>query len=982
MSKKLKYLLSIVVVLTTIATSTLLIIPTWYEDEIIKLIKEESNKNLKAELDFKNIDLSLISTFPSLKLELNQLTLTGKDTFRDIKLIELDQLVVNLDLWKIITDGNYEINSIFLNKPSLHIKVLKDGKANYDIYNSSDSSTENTDYAVESSTAFKLKIKNYEVKNGTVIYNDALYATDLTLISFNHLGSITIMDDKFFLETISEVANLDLSYERINYINDSRLKLIFNGEVAFIDEDIKVTITKSLADLNQFQLKTVGKLQMLRDDYLMDLSIATTNQNFKSLFSIVPGAYTKEFDKINTDGVFKFKTTLKGIYNDTVIPAIDMKLEVDDAYFKYPELNSPVENINVGLQMEFPGGDNFDLLDFRLEKLNLNFLNSSISSNAFATNFSSDLEIKSFLEAKFNLSDIAKVIPLEGQDISGLISSEITLDGTLSSIENENFEEFNASGLLDITDLNYQSSKLDYPILLNKLNFEFSPEKLLLNKCNLMIGKSDFKMNGELKNYISYALKDDTISGTFNLMSNLVNIDQLYVDTTSETTNEAEQEVLIDGDSLSELFEIPDNINFSFKSSILKLIYDSLEIKDVKGELLVIDKKLWFNNIGMNFLSGSLKIDGSYLGISTTRANLIMNMHLSNISFDESFLYFNNVKKYTPVVQYLDGNFSSILNMNLLLDQDYNPIYNQLTVDGKLSSKNVKILNHPAFKKMKKLNFEIIEKNNNIEDLNISFKIKNGAFLLDTTNIKLKDLNGEIYGSTSLSQEINYTIESEIPVALVNNNLITGINNILSTPSIEDQKIPLSINVNGTLLQPNYEVSLNLNQKNAKEKIIDAVKDQVLNLKSELLEKAQDKANQILKEAAKKADLIKKESEALAAKVINEANNKNTAAKSNIKREISKVKKEAYQQADKLVLKAKSPLNKLAAKKTAEEIKKKADKEAEKLRLNLTKQSDDALKIAVKKSENIKLEGNKKAELILAKANVEATKLIEEAKNK
>ena len=160
MSKKLKYLLSIVVVLTTIATSTLIIIPIWYEDEIIKLIKEESNKNLKAELDFKNIDLSLISTFPSLKLELNQLTLTGKDTFRDIKLIELDQLAVNLDLWKIIIDGNYEINSIFLNKPSLHIKVLKDGKANYDIYNSSDSSTRVYKFLHRRFLFFKRKIYN------------------------------------------------------------------------------------------------------------------------------------------------------------------------------------------------------------------------------------------------------------------------------------------------------------------------------------------------------------------------------------------------------------------------------------------------------------------------------------------------------------------------------------------------------------------------------------------------------------------------------------------------------------------------------------------------------------------------------------------------------------------------------------------------------------------------------------------------------
>lgn len=955
--------------------------PIIYKDDIIELIKEQSNENLNADLNFDDIDLSLLSTFPSMTLDLNNLTISGKDTFADIKLLDLNKLSLKLDLWKIVIDGEYEVKSISLDKPKIYVKVLSNGMANYDIYNSSDTTSQQSTETVESSP-LEFKISNYEITNASIIYDDASYATKLKLEDLNHFGSFKMIGDKYLMETTTNVNGLDLNYEQVNYFQKSKADIVFNGEIEFIGEELKMVISESILKINQFKLSVEGDFLMSPKDYLMNLSISTLDQDFKSLFSIVPGVYKQDFSSINTNGAFDFQCLINGVYSDSLVPKIDMDLAVNDGFFKYPDLPNSVENIDVKLDIDFPGGHNLDLLKINLNDFSLSFLNSSFSSNIYASNLISDPFLKSVLISKIDLLDISKVYPIKGQEFSGIISTNINLEGNLSTIEQERYDEFNASGKLNVSEMEISFSDLDYDIDLKSLEFEFFPDKLSLNKLTLLVGESDFSMNGELVNYLPYVLEEEKLKGSFNVASSLIDVDQLYVDSSSETSSESIQNTVEDTIEVNELYEIPQNIDFTFSTEINNLIYDSLTLEAIKGVLLLKNGVLNFNEIEMKIFNGLFKMNGNYKTSSIKRAQLILDMDLSNISFDQAYLYFNTVKKYAPAVKYFEGNFSTTLNMDLTIDENYLPIYDLLYANGSLKSKGVKILDLPALKKLDKLDKSIIEKNNKIKDLNLSFNIKNGRFTLDPTNVQLKDFQAKIYGSTSMSQEINYNIESQIPLSLIDNNFTKGITNFLSKKNDSENKIPVSFIIGGTVLSPTYKTNISINKGDLKGNLISTVKEKVDDLKYEALKEAQKKADLLIEEAKKKANLIRKEAEVNAVKIETEAKKQNRNAKDEIKKKVAQLKQEAIDEANKLESKASSPIAKIAAKKTGQELKKSANKQSESLEKKLTKEADNALDIAIQKAKKVRSEGNKKADLLEQTTKFEADKLIEAAKKK
>ena len=67
--------------------------------------------------------------------------MTGHDEFEGKKLADIGNFNFTLNLMD-IWNGNYTVNSIGLNDASLYVKILKNGKANYDIIKPSDSPTD------------------------------------------------------------------------------------------------------------------------------------------------------------------------------------------------------------------------------------------------------------------------------------------------------------------------------------------------------------------------------------------------------------------------------------------------------------------------------------------------------------------------------------------------------------------------------------------------------------------------------------------------------------------------------------------------------------------------------------------------------------------------------------------------------------------------------------------------------------------------
>ena len=76
-------------------------IPIFMKDEIVQVLKEETNKSVNAKVDFKDVELSLLRNFPALSLHLDDLTVDGVDEFEGVRLFHAPAADLELDFWKV-----------------------------------------------------------------------------------------------------------------------------------------------------------------------------------------------------------------------------------------------------------------------------------------------------------------------------------------------------------------------------------------------------------------------------------------------------------------------------------------------------------------------------------------------------------------------------------------------------------------------------------------------------------------------------------------------------------------------------------------------------------------------------------------------------------------------------------------------------------------------------------------------------------------
>jgi len=153
--------IKILAVIIIIFIGLLFILPIVYKSEIIRLTKIEINKSVNATIDFKDIDLSLITSFPDFNLSIYELDIVGNDEFKLDTIVKVETISMAIDIFSVINSDDYEIKKIKLINPVFNIRVLENGKANYD-FSISGEENNNTSSTKESNSTFQLAIKNFK----------------------------------------------------------------------------------------------------------------------------------------------------------------------------------------------------------------------------------------------------------------------------------------------------------------------------------------------------------------------------------------------------------------------------------------------------------------------------------------------------------------------------------------------------------------------------------------------------------------------------------------------------------------------------------------------------------------------------------------------------------------------------------------------------------------------------------------------------
>ena len=630
-------------------------LPHFFKDEINEFVKETISNEVNANVDYKDFSVSIFSTFPDFQFTLEDFSVTGTDTFEGILLAKIKKVNLELDVWSVVSGSNYEVESVGLIEPEINIVVLDNGLANYDISKPLDSIViESETNTPEKPSPFQLKLHDYYINDASLTYNDKSTHTFLNIRNLTHRGEGKFTDKIFTLSTNTTADAIDASARGITYLSD--IKSSLKADIDINSAENKYTLAENELSLNELILSFDGFTQILENDIInTDLTFKTNQTEFKHILSLIPVVYKHNFSAVKTKGKLALNGFIKGSYSEDRYPSFNILLDVLDGYFKYPDLPNSADNINIKTVINHPGGD-LDKMTIDVNKFNLDLANNPVQATFNIKNLMSDPYLNSKLVANLDLEKLATVVPLEkGDKFAGLIDAALDIEGNYSTIEKKDYTNFNALGNLKLANIHYETSTLPYNIDLKALDFEFTPKYANLKQSDIRIGKSDFNFSGKIDNYLTYAMstlgmsKDIVeLKGNFNMSSNTIDLDHLMGITVNEdnsTTISSSTSDTVSRDYGS--VSIPDNLNLNLNTQINTLIYDKIQIKNVKGKVRIHDKIASLTNVDMALFGGNARVNGDYITKGKT-PEIQFYYDIKDFDIEQTVQYVNSIHTISP----------------------------------------------------------------------------------------------------------------------------------------------------------------------------------------------------------------------------------------------------------------------------------------------------------------------------------------------
>ena len=932
MKKLLKILLITILVILTI----LIVTPLLFKKQILNKAIQVANESVNARVDFADLRLSFFKHFPRLTVTLEDLSVINLEPFEGDTLVAFREFSAAVNVMSLIKGDAIEVKSILLDQAHLSGIILEDGIANWDIVPESDEVVEEEPDTTGSGTMdLKIALKKFEIRDMDIFYDDRESGMKAAIENFDFLLSGDLSADHTSINVQSETEKINFYMDGIRYLKDAMLTMVFD-----VDADLAnsvFTLKNNRVVLNAFELKFDGKVAMPDEETIdVDMTFNSPATGFKSLLSMVPAVYMQDFEEVETDGSLSFSGDIKGILKGERTPSANLQLLVKDARFAYPDLPRSAENINIDVEVAYDGVQNDNtVLDVNTFHVDLG--GNPVDFNMHLITPMSDPQVNAELMAKIDFSTLADVVPMEGVNLKGILDASVEVMGSMSMIENEQFEAFQANGTINLQQFELSAPDIPQPVHIQKTVLNFSPRFVDLATFDATVGASDFHLDGRLENFIPYIFEDGTVVGSLNLASNLIDVNEFLTGEPSEESVET-----VDSTEMT-VVEVPGNIDFTMKSKLNKIKYDKLDIDHLDGLIIIRDRKVMLSNLSMDLLKGSMKMSGEYNTQDITTPMVDFNLDVNRIDIPSAFDAFNTVKQLVPVAERATGNVSTKFTFTSFLDEHMNPVMNSVVGGGRLMSNNIEINNSKTFERigdlLKSDQFKVIS----VRDVDLDFEIREGRIYVEPFDTKIAGNDVTIQGDQGLDQTMNYQMKMAIPRSQLGSgagSALDGLTGLAGDQGVDldfGNELDVGFLVTGTFDDPKVRPQF--------EQGAGAIKDQVVEQAKERVEQEVEKVKEdVREEVNKQAEKILADAEQQAERVRAEAKKAGEA-----------LVKEAEEQGDKLVSEAGSnPVKKRLAEESAKKLKSEAEKKAKRLQDEADQKADDIMRKAREEADKLK----------------------------
>ena len=657
----------------------LLLVPFLFRDRIAARLKAEIASSVNARVDWRSANVGLLRDFPNASLSLSGLSVVGVPPFAGDTLVTMKDARLVLELGSVVgflRQGDpIVIREVVLQQPRVALRVLADGRANWDITRPAPPRGAKADRAVG------VTLRKLQLSDATITLDDRHANLALALHGLDETLRGDFASERFLLSTRTRVDSAFVRFAGIPWL--SRVAI---GLDADIDADLRnhrFAFRRDTLRLNELLLAFEGSATLGKPDMALDLAFAAPGTAFRDILSLVPAVYAQDFAQLRTAGRMSVSGRVRGTYGPHAFPALAIRARVDSGAFKDPSLPLPARGIFMDLAVDNPGG-HMDSTVVNLKRFHAELGGRPLDARLVVRTPMSDPDVDLRLRGALDLADLARTVKLpDVQGLAGLVNADVAMRARLSDVNASRYDRVTASGSASLSRLALRSSALPRAVAVDTVALRFTPRAAQLTALTARIGNSDLRATGSLDNLLGFLMHDEELRGAGSVASSRFDLAEW-----------------LSKDKSTEVIPVPPRVDFTLDATATRVTYGAIALDDVRGRLRVKDQRVTLDSLRMSTLRGSVVANGAYDTHDLTRPAFDLALQLDSVDIPSSFAALGTVQKLAPVARWTRGNVTGTMTMKGLLAKDMTPVLGALSGRGDLKTSGLVVQNSSALEKV------------------------------------------------------------------------------------------------------------------------------------------------------------------------------------------------------------------------------------------------------------------------------------------
>jgi vacuolar-type H+-ATPase subunit H len=889
----------------------LLALPSLLKGPVTRKVDALLAEHVDADVKLGGLELSFLSSFPRVGVRVTGVEIQNKAPFQGVTLAKIGELSVGLDVWSVVTGSTFQVQSIELVQPELHVVIDEQGRMNTDIVKGDDTATPQPEE--QTSSGFGLRLRDLDLQDASVRFEDRSQGGSKVLLSDIDLGAHgSFSDEVSHLAVKGSLGKVNVKSGGMVLLKEAKTQLdatmdytASTGAVAFEDSRLQI---------NAFPVAFHGSMLPQGDDYVVDVAFETKESAFSSLLSLVPAAFSESFSGLSSAGTIAFSGAAKGRYStDGTYPGLNLVLAARDARFQYPGLPA-VENIDLDVAVDHPEGD-LDQTVIDVKKIGFRTADTPFSGRTRISHPMTDPELDADFRGRVDVAALRAALPSMADSIpaSGQLDMDLAVAGRASDFQAPNPDRIKASGTVKAIDLRPPTEDWPADLRLASMEMSFSPEKVDVRDLLVKYGKSDLAASGTINNVVGYALGAGDLTGALQVSSKYLDLRPFQGDSDAAPEQEPEEGAEPEDGVIA---PVPEGVDLTVTGTFDRVITEMFSVSNAVGQLEVADQEVRLKDVKADAFGGEVKLSGKYAATTTESADLDINIDSYKLDLNKMLRTFKTLRDLAPVLSDAMGRIDAGISLVTRLKKDGTPVIEELSSRGLLGASNLTV--KPA--SMKKVGDQLGNDGYSTLELGgskIAFSLEKGAFNMQPTQVKLGGLAATMSGSAGvLKKTVDFRFDTKIPT-----KSLAGTPVLAAAKQAFGPKIDVAVRLQGPWDSP--RVSVSIDGFDSVGEVVEGVVEAVVGASaSELIAQAERQgdaliaaartsAANLLTEAQKAADTLLAEADKQGKKLIREA--KNPVAEVAAKEAVKVLDKEAQKSADKVLAEAKKAGDKLIA---------------------------------------------------------------------